>query len=219
MIKLTNDLAQNQPVPLTVVEHQDIIQLFYLIKGQPKSKNVDLYFIKAYSIINNQNTNLGYLYFYLNHLDLNSHFIGVYVEPAFRNHGVGTNLIASWLKLCMDNGIEELATNKKQRKPFLLHILKKFGFEIRDVERYDTSPMTIYICRRLNSDDKYLLFKNSLEGVSFAQRSVFRTDKYIILDHPDEEIPIIDQVLLSVPYSLTDSEKAETKIKKQGLKF
>ena len=39
----------------------------------------------------------------------------------------------------MDFGYYKFTTTKKQRKPFLIYLLKKMGFEIEDSSKYDKS--------------------------------------------------------------------------------
>ena len=81
--------------------------------------------------------------FYLDKENKTSEFIGIGVAPEYRDLNIGSFLIASWIDLCLNNGYDFLGANKKQRKPFLLYLLKTYGFEIFDKSINDIFSRTI----------------------------------------------------------------------------
>jgi len=191
---------------------------FNLKKNLGKTEVINQYHINVNCTFQGKQEKVGYIYFYMDEILKESHFIGMYVSDNHRGHGLGTKLISAWLKLCWDNDFFNLATNQKQRKPFLLHILKKFGFEIRDTRRYDLSSSTICICRGLDPNKKYLLFKSSIQGADFQKQAIFERDNYEILPFKSEEYQIIDRVLPLNIYHLINHEEAYNKAKLQEFK-
>ena len=185
-------------------------QRLYLSKSFLKNSGCDQYFLKVYSV---QDTMIcqGYIYFYIDFLTKTSHFIGVYVKPEYRSTGLASLLISSWIQFCCDYDFIHLTTNKKQRKPFLVYLLKTFGFEILNLERYQTSPYTIYICNEDDSKVKYLLFKNNNQAKSFLNGTIMQHDNYCVIEKLGEAMHILDNVLLSTPYDLQNEDKAYTK--------
>lgn len=96
-------------------------QKVYLTKSYFTKKKSYQYFIK---IISKNSEYQGYLYFYLDFENLESQFIGIYIKPDYRNTGLASLLLSYWIRFCLDNNFSYLSTNKKQRKPFLLFLLK-----------------------------------------------------------------------------------------------
>lgn len=141
-------------------------------------------------------TKQGFAYFFVNHDKKESQLIGVGIHPEFRNLGLATLLISNWIQLCLDNNIESLATTQKQRKPFLIYLIKDFGFDIHSPELYDTSREVISICRKAEEYTKYLYFKNAVEKANFQASRIMREDNYCILDELEEDVKVIDQVIL-----------------------
>ena len=107
----------------------DYNQELYIKRSEDDGSNKPKYFINAYSNINGEIVRQGYIYFYLDEKTKTSSFIGVKVEDAYRDLNIGSFLIASWINLCLNNGYDFLGVNQKQRKPFLLYLLKTYGFE------------------------------------------------------------------------------------------
>lgn len=153
----------------------------------------------------------GYIYFYLDFEKRESKFIGTYVKPEYRNSKIASLLISSWILFCIENNFNCLGTNLKQRKPFLIYLLKNFDFEIENKSSYITSPYTIHICKEKNTDSKCLLFKNKKQATLFSNSNIMKEDNYKIIDSIGPNIQIIDDVLLSIPYQLKDKSKAYKK--------
>ena len=67
----------------------------------------DRYYLKLNTIMDDEIINQGYLYFYLHPENLSSQFIGIAVNEDYRNSGVASILISSWIQFCLDNGYED----------------------------------------------------------------------------------------------------------------
>lgn len=142
--------------------------------------------------------------------------IGTGVNPEYRNKGFASLLASLWTWICMDNNFYEYVTNKKQRKPFLIYLLKLYGFEINDIMDYETSRNTIFICRDSLSKDKCLYFKDTNEAKNFNKSNISKHDNYRILSSLDgEDIEVLDKVILTTPYQLQDFTKAYTRSRKK----
>ena len=172
--------------------YKDSKQRLYLQKSFLKTNKKDQFFLKVNLIPKNSYMLCqGYIYFYLDFEKRESKFIGTYVKPEYRNSKIGTNL--------------------KQRKPFLIYLLKNFDFEIENKSSYITSPYTIHICKEENTDTKCLLFKNKKQATLFSNSNIMKEDNYKIIDSIGPNIQIIDDVLLSIPYQLKGKNKAYKK--------
>ena len=211
-----------------------------LEKSYFKKNNVDQYFIKVYRTELSKTScireNIGYIYFYLDQVCKKSSYIGTYVKPEYRSIGLASLLTAYWIKICLDDGFDFLTTNKVQRKPYLLYILKKYFFEIADTDKYSLSKHTIHICKD-GDEEKFLLFKNREMARNFQHGKIYQEDNYkimffddlcngIVLDDVQNEknissnniqkvlekvknrVQLLDSVLLSNIYSLKDSNSA-----------
>lgn len=117
-------------------------------------------------------------------------------------------MISSWIKLCLEQGVNNLQTIPKQRKPFLLYLLKKYKFELENTEIYETSPRTIYICQENGNSDKLIMFKNKREEKLFINSNIMKTDNYRIIETLTDNVQIVDKVVLRSPYFLQDNEFA-----------
>lgn len=198
----------------------DYNQELYLKRTVDDGSNRPKFYISVVSNINGNLVQQGYLYFYLDFEAKASYFIGVKVAPEFRNLNIGSLLVASWIDLCLNNGYDFLGTNQKQRKPFLLYLLKTYGFDILDKTLYDIRPDVISICRAIDSNDKrkILLFKDPKHEKDFMGTNVYKTDNYDIV-HSQDGIILLDDVIVPlqdmkknpVQYELLDQELAETK--------
>lgn len=199
----------------------DYNQDLYLKKTAKDASNKEKFYINVFSKIDEKLVDQGYLYFYLNFTEKTSQFIGIKVKEQFRNLNIGSFLVASWIDLCFNNGYDFLGVNAKQRKPFLLYLLKTYGFEILDKSLYESRPDVISICRSTDIIDKnkYLLFKESRHEDIFTKTNVFKSDSYKII-HTKEGMIHLDDVTLplqsrkrtQVDYELRDRLLAETKI-------
>lgn len=130
---------------------------------------------------------MGYIYFYLDSASKTSSYIGTYVKPEYRSLGLASLLTAYWIKICLDEGYDFLTTNKTQRKPYLLYILKKVHFEIDDPERYRLSKHTIHICKD-GEGQRFLLFKSDDIARRFQSGKIYRGDDYRIMLFEDLDL-------------------------------
>jgi len=183
-------------------------QLVYLSKTFSSGDLKEQYFLKIYTLENGELKPQGYIYFYLNIAQRESKFIGIYIKPEYRNKNLSSLLISCWIKFCLDQNIIFLKTNKKQRKPFLLYLLKKFQFELYNPELYQITPRIISICRDPESNIKYLMFQDERQELTFKNSSIMREDNYQIIKEIKEPIQKIDQVILSKTYQLEDANAA-----------
>lgn len=143
------------------------------------------------------------LYFFLDFINKESSFIGAYINPSYRNKGLASLLVANWIKVCYDNDIVRLKTNKKQKKPLLIYLLKCCSFEIKKPEDYDISSDTISIYR--GPDGTYRLwFKNPIKKAAFMQSAIYGDGDYKILEMLGDNSSLVDRVLLSRTYFPTD---------------
>ncbi len=172
----------------------------------------DRYYLNIKLLEDNKSlVNQGYLYFYINFDKLQSELIGMAIDPKYRNCGLASLLISSWIQLCLEQGIENLKTIPKQRKPFLLYLLKKYAFEIENIETYETSSRLVYICRETDTAYKLIMFKDKREEKLFSNSNVMKEDNYRIIESLTDDIKIIDKVVLYSPYFLQDNEFAYQK--------
>ena len=195
---ILNKIANNESIILDKIEISGFSNvLVKLERSFSKEQNQDYYFIKFYEVKKDgQHINMGYMYFYL---DLNlrkSTYVGSYVKPDYRSKGLASMLIAYWIQFCFDNNFYDLTTNKTQRKPFLLYILKSFFFEIENPNDYLTSNYNIHICMLPNDKTKYLVFENSKQALTFKEGKIYKNDNYQILDFNTKGIIKLDTVLL-----------------------
>lgn len=184
----------------------------FLEKTYFPSNFKEQYFLKLFNRNLNGNYEcLGYIYFYMDFQTMTSDFIGLYVKPECRNNGLASLLISNWIKLCLDSGLYNLETIKKQRKPIFLYSLKKFAFEIENPEDYQTSPFTISICEGIHNHLKYLYFKNYKQRDTFIKGTIMRETEYNILEKLSNNFFVLDQVLLSNTYFIQDENAAYTR--------
>lgn len=213
MFSIDNILYQ-KPILIRKVKIGDIEQRIYLEKTFFKANQKDQYFLKLYSCLPTGTLICqGYIYFYLDFITKESKYIGMFIKPENRGLGLASLLIASWIELCAENNFYNFTTNLRQRKPFLIYLLKKFSFEIEDKAKYKTSLSTIHICRDPKSPDKCLLFESPTYQASFAQGSIMKNDNYRILDSLTPDITVLDDVLLSTQYNLTDEQEAYNRVR------
>lgn len=195
-------------------------QDLYLKKANLDNSNKPKYYINVFTNIEGKLVEQGYLYFYLNYEEKTSHFIGIKVKEEYRNLNIGSFLVATWIDMCLNNGYEFLGVNPKQRKPFLLYLLKTYGFEILDKSLYESRPDVISICRNSDFSDnnKYLLFRDLKHENIFTKTNIFKTDNYKIV-HSKEGMIHLDNIILplqsqkrtKVDYELRDQMLAELK--------
>ena len=198
--------------------------IIYVKKAIDDGSNKPKFYISIFTNINGIERQIGYLYFYVDYKLKTCNFIGLKVEPKYRGLNIGSFLVATWIDLCLNNGYNFLGTNEKQRKPFLLYLLKTYGFEILDTTLYETRDDVISICKYKNKKDKskLLIFKDSYHEKSFKNTNSYTDDNYVIIDNPNNKIIVLDKVIMpiqnrrknNISYNLLDHSKAETKSKK-----
>ena len=198
----------------------DYNQQLYLKRADFDSSDRPKFYLCIFSRVNSSLIQQGYLYFYLDYENKTSDFIGIHVEPEYRNLNIGSFLIASWIDLCLNKGYDFLSANKKQRKPFLLYLLKTYGFEILDKSLYASRNDVITICRNSDQADKskLLLFRDSKHEKNFMATNIYKTDNYQIV-HDKNGIILLDDVIVplqsmkrnQVKYELFDLSLAENK--------
>lgn len=172
----------------------------------------DRYYLRSKIVTKDYSVHdLGYLYFNIDPKTNKSKFIGVCVSEEYRNCGLASLLISSWIELCLDNGFEDLSTIPKQKKTFILYLLKKYSFELKNLNTYNTSQDVVYICKKENTNDKLIMFKNPYKEVNFRNSNIMKTDNYKIADPNDKDIQILDTVSLYSPYFQQDNEYAYQK--------
>lgn len=172
----------------------------------------DRYYLRAKIVTKDYSVHdLGYLYFNIDSKTNKSKFIGVCVSEEYRNCGLASLLISSWIELCLDNGLEDLSTIPKQKKPFILYLLKKYSFELKDTNTYNTSDNVVYICKKENAHDKFIMFRSPYKEANFRNSNIMKTDNYKIADPNDKDIQILDTVSLYSPYFQQDNEYAYQK--------
>lgn len=193
-------------------QHGNYESRIYLEKTFFPANSKDQYFLKLMNLTTNGHLDcIGYIYFYIDFLTAESKFIGIYVKPEYRNMGIASLLVSNWIKLCLDNGITNLETSKRQRKPALLYLLKTYTFEIEQPELYETSKFTIDICEGIHDKLKYLYFRNEKLKNEFLHGTIMQEGNYYILDNITDSYRIIDNVLTAKPYFMQDENNAYTR--------
>lgn len=193
----------------------------YLMKANDDGSHRPKYYLRATTKINGVEVIQGYMYFYIDYDTKTSEFIGIKVHEEFRNLNISSLLISLWIDLCLNNGIDFLGSNKKQRKPFLIYLLKTYGFEILDKSLYETSKDLISICRRENDLSKLLLFRDTRNETLFRATNIFDEDNYQIITSLDG-VTHLDDIIMplqgykkkQISYDLVDYDKANVKVKR-----
>ena len=198
----------------------DYDQQLFVKRAVDDGSNRPKFYISAFSPKDGDLSMQGYMYFYLDQEQKRSDFIGIKVYPEFRDLNIGSFLVASWIDMCLNNGYDFLGVNPKQRKPFLLYLLKTYGFEILDKSLYETRPEVITICRSLDNLDKtkYLSFKDPKHEKVFTGTNSFKEDNYSIIHTMSGYVsldnvllPLQNQKRLHADYQMLDRELAEEK--------
>lgn len=188
----------------------DYSQDLYIKRSHDDGSNRPKYYLNIVTTIDGELVQQGYLYFYLDFEHKMSDFIGVKVNEKYRDLNIGSFLVANWIDLCLNNGYDFLGANKKQRKPFLLYLLKTYGFEIFDVSLYDSRDDVITICRSVDYKDKrkILLFKDPKHEKVFVGTNCYKDDNYEIV-HDKKGIITLDNVILPLQNMSKDEIKYE----------
>lgn len=209
----------------TLIDMTDTHKLF-IEKTFFKALNTDQYFIKLYKRSdprhNGNDINQGYMYFAVDYDEKQSHFIGTYIKPEYRGNGYSSLLVSKWIQVCFENGITDLTTISKQRKPFILYLLKCFTFELNNPSCYQTYGNNIYVCRNSQDKDKskkYLVFQNKEQETRFIRSPIAKEDSYHVLPGIEPHIILLDTVLLNNPYDLQDENEAYQRSMKRYDRF
>lgn len=163
-----------------------------------------------------QNCLIAYIYFYLIGKKSQSELIGLYVDEKKRNQGYAKLLIATWISFCLNHSIEIIQTTERQRKPFILYLLKMFFFDLRDECEKKRDRRGIDICKMEDSFLKYLHFHDINQEIGFRNSHIMKEDNYQILSEVDllkKQVQVLDTVLLHKSYSSYDNEKSYMKAK------
>lgn len=182
-----------------------------LTKSFFKDKQKDQYFVNLFKLDNNRLINMGYLYFYINDNFKKASYIGSYIKEEYRNMGYSTLLVSYFIKLCLDNEIENIDTTKHQRKPFLLYTLKTFSFEIESIDEYINTLLAISICSKNNCNTKFLYFLNEKFRNNFMRGTIYKTDNYQMIDKITSDYKELDKVILSRIYTMKNQNYAYQK--------
>lgn len=201
----------------------DYNQELFIKRAVSNDNEDNKYYINVYSIINGELVRQGYLYFYLDHETKSSDFIGVNVSEEYRNLNIGSLLISTWIDLCLNNGYDFLGANKKQRKPFLVYLLKTYGFEIFNKSLYENRDDVITICKSKEVSDKskILFFKDIKHENCFKSTNVYKSDNYKII-HDKRSVITLDDIIMplqnmrkdEIKYYLLNMDKAHEKVLK-----
>ena len=109
------------------------------------------------------------------------------------------------INLCLNNGFDFLGLNRKQRKPFLLYMLKSYGFEVKNKKLYDKRDDVITLCKSMDKEDlsKILIFKSPKHEFNFIHTNIYKSDNYVIR-HDDNGLLILDHIILPLQDSIVD---------------
>ena len=198
----------------------DYNQDMYLKKSEDDGSHKDKFYLELYTTINGVKVMQGYLYFYLDLESRSCHFIGMKVLDEYKNLNMGSLLISAWINFCLCNGCEHIAVHPKQRKPFILYLLKTYSFDVKDLSQYKTRSDVITICRSVDLDDttRYLMFRDERHQRNFLQTNICRSDDYKIAVDPiglyplgEVIFPLQDITRNPVEYILQDKSYARYK--------
>lgn len=158
----------------------------------------------------------AYIYFYLNMGEKTSKFIGMYVNEEKRNEGYAKLLLSTWIQFCLHHSIEIIQTIERQRKPFIIYLLKTFGFDLLNEEKKQKDRRKIAICKKEDSCSKCLHFYYKNQEMGFLNSHIMKEDNYEILSLFDLENPniqVLDSILLLKSYVAYDNETTYEKAK------
>ena len=212
MILINDKIDYLKQNAIDIFFKDDFLWKVSLEKSYFALKNKDQYFIKLYRRkgLNNFEC-LGYIYFYLDLVTKKSTYIGLYIKPEYRNQGFASLLMAYYIDLMFSNEYLDLKTNLKQRKPFLLYLLKKYSFDLANQEFYESDPNVISLYHNPKDSFKYLLFKNKGQAETFKKGKIMEEDNYQILDTERTDFDFLDKVILSTEYGVKDYNEAYQK--------
>ena len=141
----------------------------------------------------------GYIYFYLDEEIYQSQFIGMRINPRFENRNYASLLISEYIDFCYHSHIYDLTTHSKQRKPEILHILKKYGYELDAVTDINNKSIV-----HILSDKKNTFFipnKNTRKALEHS--NLAKENNYHFVDFIHDQ-SILDTVYLNETYRLSN---------------
>lgn len=144
----------------------------------------------------NQIIEYGYIYFMLftNEEGLKvSSYIGSKVIEPYRNKGLGDLLMSVYLFYSYDNGFEVVESTTRQRKLDLLSLMNKYGFKVKEPEKYeDGERITMYknnmvvdIYKKKNKGI-YYRFKTKHAEEIYRRNNSKVSENYRYLGAPDD---------------------------------
>lgn len=120
----------------------------------------------------NQVIEYGYVYFML-YIDNDglpvSKYIGSKVSEEYRNKGLGDLLMSIYLYYSYDNGFLYVESTTRQRKLDILSLMNKYGFRVKQPEKYDNGERVTLLKNYMVVD----IFKQNKGGVYYR----FKTNK------------------------------------------
>jgi len=155
----------------------------------------------------------GYIYFYVDKINYQSQFIGIKIDPTFYNRKYASLLISKYIELCYKSYIYNLVTHDKQRKPEVVHILKKFGYETQ-LENDKDHESAIHI---IFSKKNTLYIPNKALRRSLENSKLAIENNYSFIDSIENE-QILDTIYYNHIYHLSNpaqSLKQRDNVKKQ----
>ena len=146
---------------------------------------------------------VGNMYFSCDLDKKESYFYGVMVRSSYRNKGISNYLISRWIEICLQNGIENLYTIRKQRKPILLYSLKKLSFELEDQSLYNQGH-NIIVCKDNTTGEKVFYFEDKLDEEVFISSAIYMRTPHKIIPEISSGYSVLDRIILSEPYIAQD---------------
>jgi hypothetical protein len=155
----------------------------------------------------NSGHNMGFAYFFVNESRETSSFIGMKIEPKFRGRSYGNLLVSSYIDLCDDSDITDLDAQPKQRKPEIVHILKKFGYGLK---KSPSSHKRITLVHGGEDSVSKLYIPDSELRRVVGGSKVARDNNYSFVSSLEGQT-VIDEIYYGHHYYLTDRDKCLAK--------
>lgn len=121
---------------------------------------------------NNQMIEYGYVYFMLYKTKDGipvSKYIGSKVFENYRNKGLGDLLMSIYLFYSYDNGFTYAESTTRQRKLDILSLMNKYGFKVKEPEKYDNGERITFYKNYMVVD----IYKENKGGIYYR----FKTNK------------------------------------------
>lgn len=209
---LLNEIKNTEKLYSFCTKKNDIINMY--IKQRESNLNEK----KKYQITikTSDDKKCGYIYFYVDFGDENtSDFIGLNISPKFKGNSYANLLISSYIDICRASSLYNFATNQKQKKPELIHILKKFGYTYNK-RINNQNQIDILNTNNLNENTFFIPdvhLRKNIKNSKLANQNNYRFVDNI------ENYNILDTVYLNKIYKLTDFNKCYEKQKEVKKQF